>query len=122
MEDAARLLAWKNDPVTRRFAIVTHEIIPMQTHLEYLKGHLQDIQIIEYGGVPVGDIRIDEEVSIRLDPEYRGKQIGYKALSLVVRPKMVAKIVNGNIPSFRLFLSLGFKPKSYEEGYYILTL
>lgn len=122
IEDAELLLAWKNDPVTRQFSIVTHEVIPLETHYLYLLDHLKDIQIIEYGGVPCGDIRIDEEVSIRLDPEYRGKKIGYKALKLVVKPGMVAKIVEGNIASMRLFIKLGFRPTAYMGSHYLYTL
>ena len=121
IDDAKNVLRWKNDPVTRKFAIATHDKIEWENHLKYFKKHMQDIRIIEVNGEAAGDIRMDdEEVSIRLDKKFRGQGIGYAALKEIIEPNMIAKIVDGNIASFRLFIKLGFKPVFYKKGYYIL--
>jgi len=122
MDDAKDLLSWKNDPVTREFSIVTHDEIKWENHLKYLENHIQDIMIIELDGRKCGDIRVDDEVSIRLAPECRGKGIGYRALKMVVEPGMIAHIVYGNVASMRLFTKLGFMAFDHGEGYYKLKL
>ncbi len=117
MVDAEFLLKLKNDPVMRKFAVVTHKKILKKDHLKWLSTHLDEIQII---GDRIGMFRIaDGEVSINLAPEHRGKGIGLKVISKC--PKgLWAKIVNGNVPSMKVFLEAGFKVVDYKENYYVL--
>lgn len=122
IEDAQDLFRWKNDPVTRRFSILTKNKIKWEDHLEYLNKNIGSFQIITDGENSFGAIRITDEVAIWLDKKYRGKGIAFEALQQIIERGMVAKIVNGNIASFRLFISLGFKPIEYMGGYYILKL
>ena len=124
MEDATNLLEWKNDPTMRKFSIVTHDEIKMADHLKWLEKHLDEIFIIEDGGIPLGDIRLEgDTIAIKLSPESRGRGVGRAAIVLAqeMRTEMTAHIVNGNVPSMRLFLGTGFKIVDYcEDGYYIL--
>ena len=125
MDDARVLLNWKNDPVMRKFSIETHDEIKMEDHLKWLEKHLNEIYIICSHRDTYGDIRLEGNViAIKLDPDSRGKGIGKKAIGLAqgIRDELVAYIVNGNVPSMRLFLGAGFKVTDYnEDGYYILT-
>lgn len=121
MEDADYLLALKNDPVMRKFAVVSNDKIKKADHINWLKGNIDTISIVLYEGVRAGMFRVtkDKEVSINIDPAYRGKGLGGKVLKYC--PKDVwAKIVNGNVPSMRIFLANGFKITGYENDYYIL--
>lgn len=123
-DDAANLLKWKNDPTMRKYSIVTSKKITMKDHMVWLKKHINQIYII---GEEFGDIRVSgKEVAIKLAPEYRGKGYGLEALRAIHRlfKDLTAKIVDGNIASFRLFLKAGYKPVAHRfsngVGYYIL--
>lgn len=123
MEDAKLLLEMKNDPVMRKFSIATNKKIKWQDHIKWLKKNLQYTYMIEYGGEPVGDIRIkDNEVAIKILDGYRGKGISKVILQSVCEKYdfLTAKIVDGNVPSMRLFLGCGFKPVDHKDNYYIL--
>lgn len=116
-DDADKLLKWKNDSAMLRNSIRTTKKILREDHIAWLKHHIKDIRIITDGVVDYGDIRIDSEVSIKIDRRYRNQGVSYHALKKVVKKGMIAKIVSGNIPSIRLFLKLGFKPVKYFRGY-----
>ena len=120
------LLKWKNDPVMRQFSIETQKEIEMEDHIKWFRRNKQNIYII-YDDIDYGDVRFDgDEVAIKVDPRFRGMGIGKKALELAkeMRDMMIAKIVDGNVASMRLFLSVGFKIIDHETeneiGYYIL--
>lgn len=119
--DSDFLLMLKNDPVMRRFSVVTHDEIKKVDHLKWLKKHLKEIWIIVHGVTDVGMLRIskEKEISINICPEWRGKGVGFYALQFCTQ-NVWAKIVNGNVASMRLFLSAGFKITGYENNYYIL--
>ncbi len=137
MEDAEQLLSWKNDPVTRQFAIVTHDEIKLENHLIWLSDALDnssiELLVIIDGHKNYGDIRFDfftdyTEISVRIEPAYRKKEIASIMLTEAIHEyfyqsslPLIAKIVNGNIASFRLFIGLGFNVIDYnEKGYYSL--
>lgn len=120
MQDGGELLKWKNDPSVRAFSLKTHKRINGAAHLQWLRKNIQNILIILYKSIPVGDIRIDREISIKISRSYRGKGIGYIALSRVVKKGMMARIKEGNIASMNLFIKAGFRPiRYYKKGYYI---
>ena len=130
LEDADFMLALKNDPITRQFAIVSHEEIKREDHIRFLKVHLPEFKVIEkYDFTKVGVIRVslEHEVSIWLAPEFREYGIASRVLrNEIGRPLIYpgvhwCKIVNGNIASFRAFIKAGFKPSEYKDNYYILT-
>lgn len=124
LEDAEILLNWKNDPETRKWAIVTHDKIKMENHIKWLEKHYKEIAIITDGEKDYGNIRINkEEIAIVIDKKYRGYGLAKKVLSKI-ETKRIAKIVDGNIASMRLFISAGFKPVAHKYkngiGYYVL--
>jgi len=140
MADADLMLEWKNYHETKKFSILLHhEDIKKEDHYLWLSFHLPYFQIINASVVtkvdingatgitgPAGAIRIqDNEISIWVDRNFRGHQIASKALKLVATEGMIAKIVDGNIPSMRAFINAGFKPieyvnnSDYRNNYYI---
>lgn len=124
MGDAEFLLEMKNDPVMRKFSIVTHDKIKMTDHLRWLKDNVQYTYIIEYSGDACGDIRVkDKEVAIKIHEAFRGMGISTEVLMNVVEKYdyLLAKIVDGNVPSMRLFQKCGFKVVDHKDNYYILT-
>lgn len=130
MEDLWNLFRWKNDVVTRRNALLTESVIELREHTSWLEKTLSNSQVelfIIHRDQPVGDIRFDIkddiEVSIRLDPQYRGQGIGTEAIKLgcrMIQPKykqdLIARIVEGNIASMNVFVRNGFKFVDYEGG------
>jgi len=123
MGDAELLLEMKNDPVMRKFSIATHDEIKMTDHLVWLKDNVQYTYMIETDSVACGDIRIkDGEVAIKIHEDYRGKGISTQVLKNVCEKfdVLTAKIVDGNVPSMRLFQKCGFKVVDHKDNYYIL--
>lgn len=119
IEDADKMLEWKNYSETRQFAIASHDEITKEAHYEWLKNNLQYFQIIGDG---IGAVRIqDNEVSIWVDRGYRGYGVAAMVLELVSEKGMTAKIVDGNVASMRSFIKAGFIPTSHVDNYYILT-
>ena len=135
--DAPDLLQWKNDPVTRKFSIATHDEITESQHAAWMTAMLADpnrrTYIIEYDGHPCGDVRIEVhaehvEIAVKLDQHFRGRGIGSKAIRTVgnivqqeMKKRLIAKIVYGNVASMRLFESCGYRVYSHGEGYYICS-
>jgi len=121
MDDADFMLKLKNDPQTRQFAIQSHEEIKREDHIVWLEKNKQFFNIIEFVDKRVGAIRIEgNEVSIWIDKEFWGKRVATTALMQVTDIGQVAKIVNGNIASFKAFVRAGFVPVEYKDNYYIL--
>jgi hypothetical protein len=121
MSDADFMLELKNDPATRKFAIISKEEIKREDHIKWLENNIQYFCVIEaFGGSErVGAIRIqDNEVSIWVDKEFRRANIAKGILIMETKPGMKAKIVDGNIPSMRAFIRAGFLPVSYHDNYY----
>lgn len=120
MEDAPLMLKWKNYPETRKFAILSHDKIPLDKHLKWLAKNLKYFQVIEFNKKIAGAIRVqDKEVSIWLDRSMRGKGIATQAVDAVSKNGYIAKIVTGNIPSMRVFITCGYSPVSFGGGHYI---
>lgn len=122
MADADFMLALKNDPQTRQFAIVSHDEIKKEAHYEWLEKNIEHFQVAETNaGVRIGAIRIqDSEISIWIDKEYRSKGIGCMLIKRVAFKNMTAKIVDGNVASMRAFICAGFKPCLHVDNYYVL--
>ncbi len=119
MEDAPLMLKWKNYPETRKFAILSHDKIPLDKHLKWLKKNIQYFQIIEYGKKIAGAIRVEnKEVSVWLDRAMRRKGLATQAVDSVSKHGYSAKIVTGNVPSMRVFITCGYSPVSFTNGYY----
>lgn len=85
VDDAARLLAWRNDPETRARSL-DGEVVAPAAHEAWLARALASptraVLVAEEGGAPVGTVRLDDgahgalEVSLTVAPEARGRGLG----------------------------------------------
>lgn len=127
LDDAAFLLAVRNDPLTRAMSRHTLEV-PEPVHQMWLEDTLASRRHFLYvatlfGVVPVGTARMDvnqddTQFSLAVDPGHRGKGYG----RLIVRAlcehadavrgskPQVAEISTANMPSALAFLREGFEP------------
>ncbi len=125
MEDADFMLSLKNDEQTRRFSIVSQEIIKREDHLKWLEENIQYFRIIEDREEKlVGAIRIqNNEVSIWIAREYWKMGIATFVLQHECDRSHYCKIVEGNIGSMKVFIRAGFLPVEYisvnKPAYYI---
>lgn len=125
MDDADFMLSLKNDPQTREFAIASNEEIKREDHIKWLEKNIQYFQVVEEENasyqILLGAVRIqDFEISIWVDRPFWGRGIATEMIKRVAEDKMTAKIVNGNVASFRVFIAAGFSPIKYVDNYYIL--
>lgn len=123
-DDAARLLAWRNDPTTVRFSRTGRPVEPDE-HDRWLARRLVDpgtrIWIGEVDGEPVGEVRVDVregvgEVDVAVAPEHRGRGHARALLAGMEEEmlgdyqvrELVARVHPGNEPSARAFRAAGF--------------
>lgn len=126
--DAEDLRLWRNDESTRA-ASVSRSIVSWADHVRWFTEVLADdrrrVYISEEKGEKVGMCRFDlsdddlaAEVSINLNPEFRGRGLARPVLkesiarfrSDIVRPiSLTATIRPSNGASIRLFGSVGFE-------------
>jgi RimJ/RimL family protein N-acetyltransferase len=124
-EDAAALLAWRNDPITRVFSF-NPEPVTWPEHVAWLRRRLADpdclfLIAVDAGGAPVGTVRFDRsahgvEVSITVSPETRGHGLGTRLLRAGCReafwrtgaPVVEALVLPVNEMSVHAFLRAGF--------------
>ena len=121
--DAHLLWAWRNDPVTCAMSL-NSQAIPWEDHLQWFHQALLDERKVIFlgleGAIPCGMVRFDRldervEVSINLDPTYRGKGLSQSFLSLSVENfqarwpfALTATVKNENQASHRCFVGAGF--------------
>jgi len=124
--DAADLLAWRNDPLTREMSRSAGAVTPEQHQAWFaavLEGAEVTLLIGESEGVKVGMVRLDHgpetEVSINVNPACRGRGYGEALLTLalarVERP-VFAEIKPENLASQRLFERVGFRFLEMRDG------
>lgn len=124
-KDALNLFNLKNDLVVRKNAINKEEV-GWETHMTWLAKALTDKDtkiwiIVSDEDEFIGDLRIqNDEMSIRLVKEFRGKGLGSKVIKEFSDPGMTAKICEGNIGSMNVFVSNGFRFIYYRKGVYTL--
>lgn len=124
-DDAARLLAWRNDPHTRAMSVSDEEITAEQ-HRAFLVASLDSADrllfIAEAEGQPVGTLRLDRlpgatlEVSLTVAPEERRR--GYSAsllraaeveASRLGATRLVAVLRPENVASRKAFEGAGYR-------------
>lgn len=124
MDDADFMLSLKNDPDTRNFALLTSEVIKREDHIKFLEKNIDQFQVIEDNGAKAGALRVqDNEISIWLDKDFRGRGLASKAIKRSKYVGMKAKIVCGNIKSLQAFIGEGFFPVEFIHApvpHYIL--
>lgn len=124
MDDAVKMLEWKNYPETREFAIATKDEIKLDDHLKWLENNIKYFQIaeikIQESNIPVsvGAVRIEEEgvISIWIDRAFRGHGFATQIIKEVSSSGFEAHIVEGNIYSMRAFIEAGYKPVNYFKS------
>ncbi len=126
--DAERLLAWRNDPLTRQSSI-NGDPISLESHLAWLAKILREDEslpmrqlfIAEESGTPVGTVRLDWasdrkslELSWTVAPEARGRGLGQvmvqaaTELTVVHGKQLLAKVKPDNVASIKIVEKLGF--------------
>lgn len=114
MEDADKMLEWKNYPETRMFALKSHAEIYREDHLKWLEKNIQYFQIIIHDNKVAGAIRLENnEISVWIDKAFRGIGLATQAIKAVSRVGTIARIVPANIPSIKAFIRCGFVPEQY---------
>lgn len=125
--DSESLLDWRNDPTTRAFSVISDDVTSEQ-HEVWLNKMLQEsgclLLIGEIDCKPVGMVRINSlddlsigQVSINLNPEFRGRGISkpllresleFGAHTLHNISQFLAMIHVDNSASKKIFESVGF--------------
>lgn len=125
--DADLLLAWRNDPGTVRWSVVS-ESVHAKEHARWFAGVLADptrrVAIVDYLKLlgPIGTYRLDGvgglevEVSVTIAPKYRGWRLATPLIELASRRAVEAGadvvravIHDDNEPSRRAFRNAGFE-------------
>lgn len=130
LDDAAMLLAWRNDPVTRQESINT-DAIGLQDHQSWLKRVLENparkLFIAESANAAVGTVRADyspeqqhTELSWTVAPVYRGKGFGKVMVKLLADALadqlLYARVKASNQASINIALYAGFQFQAEQQG------
>jgi RimJ/RimL family protein N-acetyltransferase len=136
--DSGRLLAWRNDPDTRRWSRSQDEV-SAQEHRDWLERVQSDPGtqqwIAEADGVPVGQIRLTREptdaaeLHVTVAPEARGRRLGAeliieaaaRGLAETTVHRLIAHVKSDNEPSCRAFARAGFELRG-RDGAGLLRL
>jgi len=125
--DSKSIWLWRNDPIAIKNSFDQKEI-KWEEHVEWYKRTLHDeakiilIGVCEKSDELIGMVRFDidlikvsSEVSINLDPRWRGKHLSYVLLSRAIEKfestnswHLIAKIKPHNIASIQCFEHCGF--------------
>lgn len=127
--DAERLLAWRNDPVTRAASHQAQEVSASEHHawlLRSLADPSRRIWLAWLGGAAVGTVRCDRPagqahttLSWTVAPEWRGQGVGSAMLRLALATgpgPWHAEVRLGNRASVRLAESVGLVFDKAVEG------
>jgi RimJ/RimL family protein N-acetyltransferase len=123
-DDAPLLLAWRNDPETRRWSFSRDAVAPAG-HAAWLAARLRDpatlLLVASADGEPVGQVRVDRDedgagvVSITVAPAARGRGLGLALLTALAAredlgvARLRASVVPGNDRSLALFARAGYR-------------
>lgn len=143
MEDAKLLLAWRNDPETRKASINTEEVT-WDGHIAWLKRTLNDqpdppnryLFVAEEEGTPVGTVRLDRlaedqggfELSWTVAPEARGRGVGRQMvetatkLPILLSERFIARIKPDNLASLKIVAAVGFIENGIKDGLIVWSL
>ena len=134
LSDEALFLAWANDPETRQNSF-SSDPIPVEEHRRWYRSRLRDLDgchlyIVETKeGIPMGQARFEREeqawvISYSLAPQFRNRGFGrplLEAALLKMRSEhpgalVLGRVKSDNLPSRKIFESLGFDTLSNREG------
>lgn len=132
INDSDDVLAWRNDLLTREMSL-NSQVVEKLDHELWFERKLRDpncyFMIGEENGRKIGVVRFDiepiskeAEVSINLNPAFRGMKLSHsllqKAIDLFLKDCdfiVCATVKNTNIPSIRIFEACGFIFLSEED-------
>jgi len=138
LKDAEILFKWANDPEVR-YNSINKEPIEFQNHIVWynqkLYSNCTHIYIMEYAGLPVGQVRYDKYkeswlIDYSVAKEFRGLGLGkkliQKSLNLFKNVKILAKVLHSNSASAIVLQSCGFifeyKEDIAGDKYHIYSL
>lgn len=132
--DEGLLLAWANDPETRQNSF-SPDTIPAEDHCQWFRSRLRDLDgcrlyIVETEErIPVGHVRFERQdlawvISYSLAPQFRGRGLGRPLLEVALSKMrsdypgalVLGKVKPDNLPSRKIFESLGFDALSDGVG------
>ncbi|MBN9640737.1 MAG: GNAT family N-acetyltransferase [Achromobacter sp.] len=128
--DATMLYEWRNDPATR-FSSRNSDQILLESHIAWLTATLanpvRQLLIAEINGVPVGTVRVDEELSGNAElswtvaPSARGRGIAKKMVRLVADQvsetlSLRAEVKAGNESSIKVALAANMQLMREVDG------
>ncbi len=144
LSDWARLLAWRNDPETRR-AFVQTEPVTLSQHMQWLRETIAAddralfIATDAQHGADVGTSRLDLrptdlsgfrtcDISITVDPRHRRRGYAVKLINAAIAAtpgewgvrRVVASIRVENEASLRAFVACGFAVASKDHSFVTL--
>ncbi|KQC04393.1 MAG: hypothetical protein APR53_03345 [Methanoculleus sp. SDB] len=127
LSDETLILAWANDPETRRNSF-TPDPISADTHRHWFRNRLRNLEnchfyIVENEeGIPVGQVRFEKEdqaweMSYSLAPEYRKRGLGRPLIEAALNAMhsessdlvVFGKVKENNLSSRKVFESLDFE-------------
>jgi RimJ/RimL family protein N-acetyltransferase len=122
--DAPLLLAWRNDPETRRWSFAREAVGPAE-HAAWLAARLRDpstlLLVALADGEPAGQLRLDRDendtgtVSITVAPSARGRGLGLALLTALAAREdlgvavLRASVLPDNARSLALFARAGYR-------------
>ena len=127
MEDAAMLLLWRNDPLTRANSHNTDEV-SWEDHLRWLQATIASpnrrLHVAELDGRPVGTVRADREgesfeLSWTVAPEVRRNGIGkamVAAFLLLLNGPVRAEVKQSNVASAKIAMGVGLSMTRQVNG------
>lgn len=113
LEDADILLAWLNDPLTRKVSHNTDEV-QRDEHISWLSRTLGNpdrrLFVAEENGGPVGTVRADFangawELSWTVSPKARGRGVAKRMVAVLaneISETIIAEVKTGNVASARI--------------------
>ena len=131
--DSGRLLAWRNDPDTRRWSRSQDEV-SAQEHRAWLERVLADPSVLQWiaeaDGVPVGQVRLTREppdaaeLHVTVAPEARRRGLGSeliieaaaRGLADATVYRLIAHVKSDNEPSRRAFARAGFELEGRDDA------
>ncbi|WP_128694887.1 UDP-2,4-diacetamido-2,4,6-trideoxy-beta-L-altropyranose hydrolase [Methanoculleus taiwanensis] len=134
LSDEALILAWANDPETRRCSF-SPDPITAETHRRWFHSRLRNpdecrFYIVEtQEGIPIGQVRFERhdhtwETHYLLAPQFRRRSLGRSLLKAALeklqtefgKTQVFGRVKESNLPSCKVFASLGFEILSSEKG------
>ncbi len=131
-EDIDLIFAWANDEDERRFSFHPQKI-EYADHCKWYEKRMNDedtvIFIALFDGIEVGQCRLEFEndealISYFIDKKYRNKGLGKQLIKLISEKteknfhkikRLKAQVKLENLPSQKVFLTMGFKESTLPE-------